>query len=375
MPQKTVRIRDIADALGISIGTVDRALHNRGRIDETTRERVLQMAKTLGYRPNAAARFLSSKRRIRISVSLPEHIASFWDRVREGVLEEARLFASSGIEIELRTFPHLGVGELDVIQDALSAGVNAIIMATGRPQAVHPLVQEASRAGISIVTITCDAPGTDRLAAVSVDSSASGALAGELLGRLAPKTGTLAVVTGDLAITDHAEKFEAFRNSVNSLFPGISVPGPLQNHDDGSEAYSNCRELLNKHPSLGGLYISTANSAPVLQALKDAGWLGVVPVITTDLFPPLIEHLRAGRILGTLYQRPRSQGRTALRILHDYLVERRSPAHQFRLFPHLIMKSNLNFFLESISAESDGKDLTPWSDQNSEDTPSQRVGD
>ena len=88
---ESAKIRDIAKALGVSIGTVDRALHDRRGVNPLTKSRVLQMAKTMGYQPNPAARFLSSKRRLRISVNLPAQIASFWDTVREGI-EEARTF-------------------------------------------------------------------------------------------------------------------------------------------------------------------------------------------------------------------------------------------------------------------------------------------
>ena len=53
-------IKDIAKALGISIGTVDRAIHSRGGINPITKERVLKMAQTLRYKPNLAARYLES---------------------------------------------------------------------------------------------------------------------------------------------------------------------------------------------------------------------------------------------------------------------------------------------------------------------------
>src|SRR4249920_662549 len=55
-------IREIALSLGISIGTVDRALHNRPGINGETRRRILKRAQALGYRPNLAARFLSSQK-------------------------------------------------------------------------------------------------------------------------------------------------------------------------------------------------------------------------------------------------------------------------------------------------------------------------
>ena len=80
-------IREIAESLGLSIGTVDRALHNRPGINEQTRRRILQHAKALGYRPNLAARFLVSQKQLRIGVNLPREIASFFDLVREGIQE------------------------------------------------------------------------------------------------------------------------------------------------------------------------------------------------------------------------------------------------------------------------------------------------
>jgi LacI family transcriptional regulator len=351
---KSTKIRDIAEALGISMGTVDRALHDRQGVNPLTKARVLRMAKTMGYQPNPAARFLASKRRLRISVNLPAQIASFWDTVREGIEEEARTFAAFGIDIELRTFPRMGTGEQAAFEEALESKVNGIIVATGRPQDLRHSILKASRAHIPVVSVVTDAPGTARLAVVSIDSPASGALAGELMSRILQGKGKLAVITGDLAIADHAEKYNSFRGSVNDSFPSVQVLEAVQNHEDEAEAYETCRALLREHPDLSGLYISTANSSPVLQALQHDGRLNDhLTIITTDLFPALIPHIESGKVIATLYQRPKSQGQLALRMLHEFLVGGRCPSHQVRLAPHVIMKSNLSFFLERVSMESD----------------------
>ena len=80
--QRAVGIKDIAKVLGVSIGTVDRAIHSRGGISPITRERVLKMAHMLGYRPNLAARYLKAPRKLRLSINLPAQVASFFDVVR-----------------------------------------------------------------------------------------------------------------------------------------------------------------------------------------------------------------------------------------------------------------------------------------------------
>lgn len=363
---ESAKIRDIAKALGVSIGTVDRALHDRRGVNPLTKSRVLQMAKTMGYQPNPAARFLSSKRRLRIAINLPAQIASFWDTVREGIEEEAKTFAAFGIDVERHTFPHMGLGEQAAFDEALDSEVNGIIIATGRPQDLRLSILKAARAQIPVVSVVTDAPGTARLAVVSIDSPASGALAGELLSRLLQGKGNVAVVTGDLAIMDHAEKFNSFRASVNDFAPQVQVLEAVQNHEDETEAYETCRTLLREHPDLNGLYISTANSSPVLEALKDVGRLNDhLTVITTDLFPALIPHIESGAVVATLYQRPKSQGQLALRMLNEFLVGGRCPSHQLRLAPHVIMKSNLSFFLERISMESEIEDSSAFSNPGS----------
>jgi LacI family transcriptional regulator len=69
MGKHPTTLLDIAKALGTSIGTVHRALHDNPDVNPMTKARVLQMARTLGYRPNLAARYLSSKKALRVLVN------------------------------------------------------------------------------------------------------------------------------------------------------------------------------------------------------------------------------------------------------------------------------------------------------------------
>ena len=82
---KVAGIRDIANALGTSIGTVDRALHGRSGVSARTKARVLRMAEQMGYKPNIAARSLKLNRSLRIAAVLPREIAAFFDPLRQGI--------------------------------------------------------------------------------------------------------------------------------------------------------------------------------------------------------------------------------------------------------------------------------------------------
>ena len=81
-------IHRIAELANVSTGTVDRALHGRNGIKESTRRQILQIASQIGYTPNLAARALSaSKSGVRIGVCIPREIRFFYDELWNRVLE------------------------------------------------------------------------------------------------------------------------------------------------------------------------------------------------------------------------------------------------------------------------------------------------
>ncbi len=346
-PTGAVGIKDIARALGVSTGTVDRALHAKPGINPATRSRVLRMAESLGYRPNLAARYLKSKKTVRVSVHLPHEIALFWDSLREGIREAAAPFAPT-LHVEFRDYPRLGEGDVELFEQALRDGTNGLIVAPGNPVALKPWIRKAAQQGIPVACVVTDAPDTERLTTVSADPFTVGAVAGELLGRYLPG-GTVAFVTGSLGIQDHAEKLRGFESSLTESQRPFHLAPVVEAHDDVKEGHRRTLDLLKAHPGLKGLYVSTVNSLPVLRALEQQRRLKDVVVLTTDLFPELVPWIRSGKVAATVYQRPLNQGRLALQSLYHFLVDGTCPPPQLKVVPHVVMRSNLELMLEKLS--------------------------
>jgi LacI family transcriptional regulator len=347
---RPVGIKDIARALGISTGTVDRALHAKPDVSPTTRARVLSMAETMGYRPNLAARYLKSRKPLRISVHLPQEIALFWDSLREGIRTAAVPFAPA-LHVDFRTYPSLGEGDIPLFEEALRDGTNGLIIAPGNPALLTPHLQEAARLKIPVVCVVTDAAENLRLTSVSADPFTVGAVAGELLARFLPGGGQVAFFTGWLATQDHAEKLHGFESSLRSMGTALRLGPVVEAHDDEQEGYRRALDVLDAHPNLKGIYVSTVNSLPVLRAADQKGRLRGLTVVTTDLFPALVDWIRAGKVAATVYQRPLSQGRLALQALHEFLVSGTRPVSRVRVVPHLVMRSNLDLFLERLPVD------------------------
>jgi LacI family transcriptional regulator len=347
-PRGPVGIKDIARALGVSTGTVDRALHAKPGINPMTRARVLQMAESLGYRPNLAARYLKSRRHLRVAVHLPQEIALFWDSLREGIRDAAAPFAPA-LQVDFRSYPRLGEGDKPLFEQALRDGTNGLIIAPGNPAVLQASIRKAARRDIPVICVVTDAPDTERLTTVSADPFTVGAVAGELLSRFLPSGGRVAFFTGWLGTQDHADKLRGFEASAKAEAGRPVQVGPIvEAHDDPREGYRRALKLLRANRDLKGIYVSTVNSLPVLQAVEEEGRLHNLTIVTTDLFPELVDWIRSGKVAATLYQRPLTQGRLALQALYQYLLNGTCPAPRIAVAPHVVMRSNLNLFLQRL---------------------------
>jgi len=245
-----------------------------------------------------------------------------------------------------------GEGEEEAFESAIGDQVDGIITFPSRPQVLRPWIRRAARAQIPVVCVATDAPHSGRLGIVAVDTLASGSIAADLMGRfLRGQEGSIAITLFDMAITEHAEKYAAFENTLRSFYPNLHLLKPIEDHDVETEAYNKCRKLFEKCSNVVGVYVTTEASIPVLNAARDTNLLEGLTIITTDLFPDLVPQIRCGAVAATIYQRPRAQGRMAFRMLYEFLGKGESRSHQVALAPHLVMRGNLDFFLHRQSEE------------------------
>ncbi len=348
---RRIGMAEIAKVSKVSIGTVGRALHGRGRINPATRQRVLQIARDLGYRPNLAARALSVGRGFRIGVCIPKELHFFYDQIRGGIFSESRLHEHLGLEVLYRPVNRLGAGEAEKVKELLSCDIKALILTPGDPKKLTPLINEAQQKGILVVCLGTDAPGSARSSVVCVDPELAGRLAGELMGRLLPPKSQVGIVTGMLHTDIHNKTVRGFTELLPRTCPGAEVADVLEGHEDEDETFAKCMTLLSGSRKLAGIYVNTVNCLPVCRALSSTGRAGKVKLITTDLFREMMPYFEDGTIVASIHQRPYFQGQAAVRLVMEYLVSGRPVPPTFYLNPNVVLRSNVAGFREIRETE------------------------
>ena len=80
-----IRIKDIAERAGVSVGTVDRVLHNRPNVSKPAREKVEKALKEMNYQPNMYASALAYNKEYTFYLLLPKHESeAYWEEIEEG---------------------------------------------------------------------------------------------------------------------------------------------------------------------------------------------------------------------------------------------------------------------------------------------------
>ncbi len=337
----------IAELAGVSIGTVDRALHGRPGINDETRQRVLDIAKKIGYRPNLAARSLSTGKRVRIGVCVPQEIRYFYNEMWEGIHEEVRRYSDRGVDFLLHPVPELGKGEKQAFSKIVESDVRGIVMTPGVPETMTPLIDAAEANGIRVVCVSTDAPESKRSCVVCVEPRLNGAMAGELMAKFVPCGGKAAIITGMLETVDHLKKTEGFTQSFTKYCQGGSVVATIEGHEDPEESFRKTEKLFQQFPELDGIYVNTVNCLPVCRALAAAKLENRVRLITTDLFREMVPLFRAGTIDASMHQRPYRQGQLAIRTLAEHLLHDAELPKSHYLNPGVILRSNLRLFRET----------------------------
>jgi len=337
----------IAELADVSIATVDRALHGRTGINESTRQRILQIAQQIAYTPNLAARALSvSSANDRIGVCIPREIHFFYDQLWSGVVDEARRVAQLGVQFVYRPVQTVGVEDTEAFKELVLSGVNGIILTAGNTEGLKPLIDDAEGKGIRVVCVSIDAPESRRSSIVYVEPRLNGCLAGELMGKFVPRGSQVAVVAGMLSTEDHRRKTDGFSEAFPRHCPGGKIIKVIEGREDEEESFQMTFDLLGRVPALAGLYVNTVNCLPVCRALGARGLAGKIKLITTDLFAEMSPFFQKGIITASIYQQPHRQGQTAVRLMADNLTSKVPLPSIVHFSPGVVMSSNLHLFRE-----------------------------
>ena len=167
-PRRTLTLRDVSEASGVSEMTVSRVLRNRGDVSDATREKVLEAARALGYVPNKIAGALASQRVNLVGVIIPSLSNMVFPEVLTGISD---VLEDTGLQPVVGVTNYLPEREETVLYEMLSWRPSGVILAgLEHTEASRAMLAQA---GIPIVEIM-DIDGTPVDSAVGISHRRAG---------------------------------------------------------------------------------------------------------------------------------------------------------------------------------------------------------
>jgi LacI family transcriptional regulator len=339
-----IRIKDIALKANVSVGTVDRVLHNRGRVAEDVRQRVLQIAEELQYEPNLIARTLGANRAYRVAALVPDPaLDPYWQQPRLGMEKAEKELRRYGVRVEPFTFNQYEVGSF--LEQATAITQNppdGILVAPLFYRESLPLFEAWQAQAIPFVAFNTQIPESHPLSYIGQDSYGSGFLAGKLLhyGQPGPATFLVAHIAEDFTNSAHLiRKEQGFLNYFEQHDP--SGQYTVIHADLAVDTVQRQLDaLLWQHPGIGGIFVTTSKAYVLAPLLPRR-----IRLVGYDLLPENQRYLREGAIDFLINQNPQGQGYWGVVRLADHLVFRQPVAPLYHLPLDIVTKENLQYYV------------------------------
>ncbi len=350
-----IRIKDIAQMAGVSLGTVDRVLHNRGHVAPEVRAKVMQVISELGYQPNImASRLASSARPVRIAALVPNPATDpFWRQPHEGMLRAAQAVEHYGVQISLhyfdlfdrKSFSHSAQKLLEEKPDGAVVPALFLLEATRFLDACH-------REKIPYVLFNTEIARNDDsfVCYIGQDSYHSGMLAGKLL--------NFGIEPGETVLILHLEKEVSNALHLVSKEQGFrdyfaSIPErhihieeqSFEDFDNPQKLKAYTEHLLRETPNLNGIFVTNSRSWRLAECLENLR-VPHIKMVGFDLIEPNVRFLHGNVIDFLINQNPARQGFLSIVNLFNHLVLKKE-VEPFQYLPlDIVMTENVNYYLK-----------------------------
>ncbi len=325
-----VTIKEIADACGVSRGTVDRALHNRGRVQPEVAERIRKVAGELGYTINVSGRALAmTGKNIAIGVVLQFAETPFMQKVREGIREAENEISQFGCHVELCEIEGIDMSrtirQMELLREKK---VQSIAVVAGEDRRLREEINKCAADGIGVITLNSDLADSARKCFVGQDAERSGSVAAGIMGDLLRDSGNIAIFYG-IEETSQGARTRGFRNVIARDYPGIRITSVYKTENSPKKLEELLRGLLRKEKKPDGIYLCAEGASELARCLQESGVSSEVRGIVHDLAGCSPDDVADRTIDYVIDDDGHRQGYLAIRLLFWWFYHQKEPQNIF----------------------------------------------
>lgn len=326
-----VTIQQIADKTGVSRGTVDRALNNRGRINPEVADMVKRTAEEMGYVHKARKRQKNpgGKRKIGIVTQLSG--SSFMLEVKRGILTGKKELEDLGIEVLVKENASVHEDEqLRAIDELVKEGIQGLALMPVDSEAIREKLNWlTNEKKIPVVTFNSDIVGTKRCCFVGMDNKLSGQTAAGLFGMMTRGVGKILVITGYFSSMLNNSRVDGFVEEIKKISPKLEIAGVQGSFNNTEEVRKIIENAMMSISGINGIFVVSGGQEGIVEAFKNLGVDQRPYVVIYDQTKKNEKLLKENVADFLIDQNGFEQGYRPQRILADLLLNENQPEKEF----------------------------------------------
>lgn len=349
--ENKIRIKDIAARAGISPGTVDRVIHNRGEVAEETRKQVMAIIEEMGYTPNLLAKSLASKKLYKIAVLLPfvDSDNPYWEKPQFGIKTAAEEIKDFNTKVTIQTFD-LNSEEsfIKAFKQILKEEPEGFIFTPAFYKASHEIIETCEEREIPYIFIDTRLAGCDDLAYFGQNAEQSGFIAAKLFHHSLTDNSEVLILK-PLNRTGNNYHDEQRKNGFLSFCESRLNTKKIEtysldvNFNSREELNKGIEDHLNTRKTIKGIFVPNSRAHKVAQFLSYHNRKDIM-LIGYDLIRENLDFLESDTINFLLGQKPEEQGYKSLLAMFNHLMLGKTIDKTNYSPIDIILKENIDYY-------------------------------
>jgi ribose transport system substrate-binding protein len=286
-------------------------------------------------------------------VMVPKGVHPYYEPCYEGFKEAGKKYGVNVDKVDPQKF-ELPL-QVKAIEELIAQRVDGIAISALDDAGLVPVIAEATKAGIKVITFDAPAPSSAALTYIGTDNKTAGFEAGKKMAELTKGKGKLVILQGGLGAANLNLRTQGFKEAMAKFAPAVNIVEVVDVQGDFSVATNKTEAVLQTYPDLTAIFAVSAEGAPAAAGvLKQQKKAGKIVLGGFDDLKDTLEGIKDGTVAFCLVQKTFKMGWLSVEALLDATKGKTLPkvTDTGVLF---VTKANVGSYMDEMKKEFAGR--------------------
>lgn len=353
MTQK-IRIKDIAEKAGVSVGTVDRVLHNRPNVSKEAKSKVDKVLEEINYQPNMYASALAYNKSYTFFIIVPKHASeAYWEEIEEGAYRACEMRRDFRVDVKVLYYKRFQTETfIETYENCLRQNPDGVVIVPAGLEETRKFTDQLHELDIPFILLDSYMPDLKPLSFFGQDSFQSGYFAAKMLMLIASNEKEIMLMkqmkNGKVASKQQDNREVGFRHYMADHFPEVTITMVDLPLDTSKKEYDKILEqFFATHPHVHHCITLNSKAHLVGEFLLRTNRRNV-QIMGYDMVGKNAQCLREGSISFLIAQHAFMQGYECIDTLFRAIVLRKKVTPVNYMPIELLTKENVDFYRRTV---------------------------